>query len=103
MPIDPTTLDSGTPRTLDGRSYPDHLRPYETYDETLLPLLDGYELTFDELVGAVADGRVQASVPRWLASAEWRGLVERRGPNGQRPRTYVLTDRGRRQMLARSA
>ena len=26
VPLDPATLDSQTPRTLDGRSYPDHLR-----------------------------------------------------------------------------
>jgi hypothetical protein len=103
MPIDPSTLDGGTPRTLDGREYPAHLRPYEAYDERLLPLFEDGELTFDGLVGAVADPRLQASVPRWLASAEWRGLVERHGPDGRRPRTYELTDRGRRWMLARSA
>lgn len=103
MPIDPHTLDSGTPRTLDGREYPDHLRPYETYDEILLPLFGDGELTFDDLVGTLSDARAQASVPRWLASAEWRGLVYRHEPNGRRPQTYELTGRGRRQLLARSA
>jgi hypothetical protein len=102
MPIDPDTLDSGTPRALDGRAYPDHLRAYEAYDEILLPLLEDRELTFDELVEPIDDARVQAGVPRWLASAEWRGLVDRLGPNGRGPRAYLLTDRGRHYLLGRT-
>ena len=95
-PLDPATLDSNTPRTLDGRSYPDHLRPYEQYDEQFLPLVAGQEpATFDDLSVSVGDPRLRSALPRWLASAEWRGLVERRDPSMAAPRMYALGVRGR--------
>lgn len=37
--IDPSTVGSETPRTLDGREYPEHLRAYHRYDAVLLPLV----------------------------------------------------------------
>jgi hypothetical protein len=77
-PIDPSTLGSDTPRTLDGREYPEHLRAYHRYDGVLLPLVASLApATFDDLSLAIEDARVRAALPRWLASAEWRGLVER--------------------------
>jgi hypothetical protein len=96
MPIDPATLDSDTPRTLDGRSYPEHLRGYETMDAELLGLLDTIgPATFDAFTARIVDPRQRAVVSRWLASAEWRGLVGRQ-ENGKRgPRRLAVTDRGR--------
>jgi len=100
-PLDPSTLDSDTPRTLDGRGYPDHLRPYEQFDGDFLPIVAKLELaTFDDLSLEVDDPRASASLPRWLASAEWRGLVERRDPSMNGPRSYVLGSRGRNRLAA---
>lgn len=92
MPVDPATLESGTPRTTDGRSYPDHLRPYEALDGTLLAVLAGFtSATFDDLSLAVEDGRTRAALPRCLASATWRGLVERHDPAMSKPRSFSVT------------
>jgi hypothetical protein len=97
MAIDPATLDSDTPRSLDGRSYPEHLRAYERLDQDLLPLLELLSpATFDSFVAQIIDGCQRAAALRWLSSAEWRGLVERRENNMRGPRRYVVTDRGRR-------
>lgn len=88
-PVDPATLGSDTPRTLDGRTYPDHLRQYEHYDKELLPLVERLApATFDDLSVAVADPHTRAALPRWLASAEWRGLIERRDSAAQETRSY---------------
>lgn len=57
-------------------------------------------MTFDGLSVAVDDPRARASLARWLASAEWRGLVERRDPSMQGPRSYVVGRRGRSQLAA---
>jgi len=96
-PIDEATLDTDTPQTLDGRAYPEHLRPYLKYDKTLLAILvrEG-EATFDELARGPLDARVLAALPRWLASAQWRGLIERSDAGTQR--RYALTQRGRRRL-----
>ncbi|MCW3026795.1 MAG: hypothetical protein JWN81_6 [Solirubrobacterales bacterium] len=78
MPLDPASLDTDTPRTLDGRLYPAHLKVYERYDVLLLRLameLDPFRK--DSLEAHVEDQRVRAAVPRWLASAEWRGIIRR--------------------------
>jgi hypothetical protein len=89
-------LDTETPRTRDGREYPEHLRPFEAFDDRFLPLLSGADrLTFDDLSLMVDDGQARAVLARWLASAEWRGLIERRDPERGHPRTWVLGDRGR--------
>jgi hypothetical protein len=95
-PIDPSTFGTGTPRTFDGRDYPDHLRPYEAYDDALLPVVAAYApATFDQLSIAIPDARMRASLPRWLASAEWRGLVERLDTTMGSPRTYELGPQAR--------
>jgi len=95
MPLDLATLDSDTPRTIDGRTYPDHLRAYEPMDSELLPLaaLLG-EFTYDDLALRVEDGKVRAVLPRWLASAEWRGLIERRDGDLASVRVNAITPRG---------
>jgi hypothetical protein len=92
MPLDPSTLDSPTPSTLDGRKYPEHLKPYEQFDDVMLPLFGGGRRTFDELSFAVDDPKIRAALPRWIASATWRGLIERAPTNGG-PRGYVVTAR----------
>lgn len=80
---------------MDGRDYPEHLRPYEEFDALLLPVLAGIApATFDAISVTVTDARLRAVLPRWLASAEWRGLVERVDPSMSAPRTYVLGGRG---------
>lgn len=94
MPIDPTTLDSETPRTLDGREYPEHLRAYESYDSDLLALVNSLgRPTLNRLAMYVQDPRLRSVVSRWLASAEWRGLVRRHDEGMVGERSYSLTDR----------
>jgi hypothetical protein len=97
MALDRSTLDSPTPRTHDGRSYPDHLRPYEAYDEQLLPLIGELEgASPSEISQAITDRRLRSVLSRWMASAEWRGLIERRDPEGMAGRRiYVLGKHGR--------
>ena len=96
MAIDPASLDTGTPRTLDGRDYPEYLRPYEHLDSELLPILDRFgPATFDGFVTHITDPRTRAAAPRWLASAEWRGLVERQDEGMRGPRQLGVTARGR--------
>jgi hypothetical protein len=90
-PIDPSTLGSDTPRTLDGREYPEHLRAYHRYDGALLPVVESLApATFDDLSLAIEDARIRAALPRWLASAEWRGLIQRGDGAVDSPRRYVL-------------
>lgn len=95
MPLDPATLDSDTPRTYDGRSYPDHLRAYESLDAELLPIAAQlHEFTFDDLAARVENPRTVSAIPRWLASATWRGLIERTDRGMASIRTNVVTERG---------
>ena len=95
MPLDLTTLDSGTPKTLDGRAYPDHLRAYESLDTDLLPIAaDLGEFTYDDLAWRIDSPKTRSVVPRWLASAEWRGLIERRDRDLASARINAITDRG---------
>jgi hypothetical protein len=83
---------------LDGRTYPEHLREFERYDGVLLPLVqDGRAVTFDDLVNRITDRKVRAMLPRWLASAQWRGLIERHDGAGRQPWTYVLGPQGQSQ------
>lgn len=100
MALDQATLDSTTPRTRDGRRYPEHLRPYEAYDKDFLRRLQQIgEVSENELALSIAPPRLRSMTSRWLASAEWRGLVKRhdRGHAG-RHRTYAMTDRGLRRL-----
>jgi hypothetical protein len=93
--VDPSTLGTASPRTLDGRVYPDHLRAYEQLDDTLLPVVaDLAPATFDDLSIAIEEAGARSALPRWLASAEWRGLVERVDASMGAPRTYALGSQG---------
>lgn len=99
-PLDPATLDSPTPRTFDGRSYPEYLRRYEEYDSIFLPIVAAIEpATFDEIGFAVQGLKKRSVLPQWLSSAEWRGLVERRDTSNRAPRTYALSGRGRERAI----
>ena len=101
MPIDPATVDSGRPRTYDGREYPEHLKVYEGYDEVLLPILASLgEATMTDVAAMVDDAKVRSIVPRWMASAEWRVLIKRTDRDMRSPRTYRLTERGEEKLTA---
>lgn len=98
-PLDPSTFGTQSPRTLDGRSYPEHLRAYEGLDDALLPVVAQLEpATFDDLSIAIDEPRLRASLPRWLASAEWRGLIQRLDASMRGPRTYGLGPEGPAQL-----
>lgn len=61
MPLDQSTLDSDTPRTLDGRSYPDHLRAYHRYDRQLQSLMHQLEpATASQLSHAIKNRRLRS-------------------------------------------
>jgi hypothetical protein len=92
--LDPKTLGTDTPRTLDGRSYPGRLRQYEQYDDDFLPhVRQRRPVTVNELLATVPDQWRKAMLDSWLSSAEWRGLIER-VPEA-RPWAYVLGPVGR--------
>jgi hypothetical protein len=81
------------------RSYPLHLKSYEQFDQDLLPLLaELEEATFDELSAHVADAKVRAALGGWLASAQWRGLVDRLDESQRRPRAYTPGPRAASQL-----
>ncbi|MET0603499.1 MAG: hypothetical protein ABW167_16045 [Baekduia sp.] len=89
--LDPQSLGTDTPRTLDGRTYPDRLREFERYDHLVLPLVEAHRpKTFDDLAAGLDDRNALADLPVWLASAEWRGLIERADEPSRGPRAYVL-------------
>lgn len=80
----------------DRREYPQHLRVFEAMDVELLPVAAQLgEFTFDELAQRVQSPKARAMAPRWLASAEWRDLIERRDQTVSSPRTYAMTRDGR--------
>jgi hypothetical protein len=82
------------PRSPDGRDYPEHLRSYERLDGELVPIVRRMQpVTFDELSTAVPDTSARAALPRWLASAQWRGVVERGTPPEPGLRSYSLAAR----------
>lgn len=96
MPLDPKRVGTKRPRTKDGRSYPAHLKAYHRYDRQMLPIVERLgEGTPSEIAAAVSDRRLRVIVPRWMASAEWRSLIERTDRDRSSPRTYRLTDLGR--------
>jgi hypothetical protein len=95
--LDQRTLGWKRPRTLDGRRYPLHLREYEQFDDSILPVVAELEpATFDELIVRLDDPKARAALGGWLMSAGWRGLVDQdRNPRRRGPWTYVLGPRGR--------
>lgn len=77
--------------------YPEHLRPYEALDADLLEWAARVGEFDSVVVSAVADGlsNLVAPGPRWLSSAEGRGLVQRHDRDMASVRTYSLTEAGR--------
>jgi hypothetical protein len=67
MPIDTKTLGTQTPKTLDGRSYPDLLSEVKRLDQP----------TLNKLALEAPDAKMQSVVSPWISSAEWRGLIKR--------------------------
>lgn len=90
MPLDARSLDRGTPKTKDGRSYPSHLKRYESFDESFLPVFreTRRSVTFDDLIERVDDRQARAAAARWIDSASWRGLIEPIQRRGRRPRAW---------------
>jgi hypothetical protein len=97
--LDPKSLETDTPRTLDGRTYPDRLRPSEQFDDVFLPhIRQRRPVSVNDLFGAVPEIRYQVELYDWLDSAEWRGLIER-VPNAK-PWAFVLGPVGRARVRA---
>jgi hypothetical protein len=94
--LDQKTLNWRTPKAVDGRRYPPHLRSYEVFDAQLTPLVARMQpATFDDLSVHIEDPRALAALPRWLASAEWRSIVRRQSAQSRGRRTYVLGPRAK--------
>jgi hypothetical protein len=96
MPIDAKTLGTQTPMTTDGRSYPPYLRAFERFDkEMLTQVRELGEPTLNRMALAAESPKLRSAVSPWIASAEWRGLIERvdvSEPAGKR--RYRLTELG---------
>jgi hypothetical protein len=96
MPIDTNTLGTQTPTTVDGRTYPPYLKAFERYDADLLAKLQELdEPTLNLLALEAPTAQLRSAVSPWIASAEWRGLIERIDATelvGKR--RYRLTGRG---------
>lgn len=99
MPLDPSSFDSGTPRTLDGREYPEHLRRFHIYDRELLTLAARLGIFGqDQFVVASGDPAQRFEAIQWLESALWRGLIAERDATLRDPETFAITERGRAQL-----
>jgi hypothetical protein len=101
MAINTKSLGAGvTPETDDGRLYPQYLHSYERFDGELLRELGRLEEpTPIELSLSLVDPNMRAVVSPWVASAQWRGLIERIGREAVvGSRRYRLTDRGRERL-----
>lgn len=96
MPIDTTTLGTPNLKTTDGRAYPVYLRAFERYDrEMLSSIRELGEPTLNQMAMAAPDAKLRSAVSPWIASAEWRLLIERVDsdePIGKR--RYRLSERG---------
>jgi hypothetical protein len=82
--------------TEDGRTYPRYLKAFHRFDDVLLAKVDELdEPTLNSLAIEAPDARVRAAISPWIASAEWRGLIERvDAAELIGKRRYRLTPRG---------
>lgn len=82
--------------TEDGRTYPRYLKAFERYDaELLAQVRELEEPTLNRLSLEAPTAQLRSAVSPWIASAEWRGLIERVDTTelvGKR--RYRLTGRG---------
>lgn len=100
MPIDTKTLGTPELKTLDGRTYPAYLRAFERHDKEMLSLVGGLgEPTLNQLALAAPDPKLRSAVSPWIASAEWRDLIERVDSDELAgKRRYRLSDRGKKKL-----
>lgn len=100
MPLDTKSLKDGPPRALDGRTYPDYLKAFERYDGELLRKVDELDQpTLNRLALDAPSPKMRSVVSPWLASAEWRGLIERLSADAMAgTRRYKLTQLGKEQL-----
>jgi len=65
----------------------------------LLPrLAELGEVTPTQFAASIDDRRLRTLVPRWMASAEWRSLIERTDRDMSSPRTYRVSEHGRKEL-----
>ena len=97
MPIDTSTLGTQNLRTTDGRSYPSYLSAFEDYDREFLAEVERLENpTLNQLALEASTPKLRSAASPWLASAEWRLLLDRvDGEEMIGKRRYRLSDRGR--------
>lgn len=78
MPIDTSTLGTKQLKTTDGRTYPAYLRAFHRYDKEMLSSIQALgEPTLNQLAVAASSPKLRSAVSPWIASAEWRLLIER--------------------------
>ncbi len=78
MPIDTNTLGTQAPMTEDGRTYPPYLKAFERFDRDLLAKVRELdEPTLNRLAIEAPTSQLRSAVSPWIASAEWRGLIQR--------------------------
>lgn len=84
--------------------YPDHFRPYEALDALMLEWAERVGRFDSTVASAVADGisKLVAPGPRWMASAEARGLIQRHDEGMAGPRWFTVTDAGRARLAEAS-
>jgi hypothetical protein len=88
MAVGPATLDADTPRALDGRDYPEHLRVYEDLDSELLPIMDqvarrhSMTLWLTSPMGVSVRTRSVGWAPRSGAGCRTLGKMARTGRDG---------------------
>jgi hypothetical protein len=102
MPLDTKSLKEGRFQAVDGRTYPDYLRPYERFDGDLLAKVAQLrEPTLNQITQSADSPRQASAVSPWLSSAEWRGLLDRVDEDELAgKRRYRLSSLGR-ELLAR--
>lgn len=100
MPIDTKTLGTPDLKTLDGRTYPSYLHAFERLDKEMLSLVQELgEPTLNQLAVAAPSAKLRSAVSPWVASAEWRDLIDRVDAQELAgKRRYRLSDRGKKQL-----
>jgi hypothetical protein len=100
MPIDTKTLGTPELKTVDGRTYPTYLRAFEHHDKEMLPLVQELgEPTLNQLALAASSPKLRSAVSPWIASAEWRRLIDRvDGDKLAGKRRYRLSPDGKKHL-----